>query len=437
MSLLVNRESRLGMMRTRNLRLVWSVLRQHKMRTMLAALGIFLGALLLTGILHVLEAVNLKINEEAIRLGSRLITVTPSSVAFVRPDLGSRYGAREMENENAAIVNASQKSTAAAQDNNSDSARRIRYATLTRTDVSVAISGIPQINNGAPFVFSDGKAGNGLVSSACQLLGTTHAFPGLKHIYPLTGRFFSPAEEERKELVCVLGAALAARLYADPRKVTGSYVEVGKTRLRIIGVMEEKGMDPGGLRLDEMLIMPLATYSQRFSKLDSVGGAWFEVSDRAQMEGAQAALAALLRKRHALPEGELDLVFSLSQEVDEMVVNALSLIRTLGVIGALISFAIGSLSILSVMTLLVRSRRLEIGLRRAVGASRKDIMAQFMAEAALIAAAGGFTGVAAGLGMLRAAGGRQRGSATLFQPPAGHWHFLALLRLRRIGRKLS
>lgn len=386
-----NPRNRPGIMRARNLRLVWSVLRRHKMRTALAALGIFLGALLLTSILHVLEAVNLKVNEEAVRLGSRLITITPSSVRFARPDLGSRYGDKEIEPEQKTSgENASETSATAAQ---------IRYATLTKADVLAALSAIPQIKGGAPFIFSDGRASNGALSGACQILGTTQAFPGLKHAYPATGRFFNQKEEERKELVCVLGSTLATRLYLNSGQAVGSYVDVGKTRLRIIGVLEEKGMEPGGLSLDEMLIMPLATYSQRFSKRDSIGGAWFEVGGQAEMESARAALSALLQKRHALPDGEGDMVFSLSQEIDGLLVNALNLIRTLGMIGAAISFAIGSLGILSVMTLLVRSRRMEIGLRRAVGASRKDIMAQFMAEAALIAAVGGFTGVAAGMGI--------------------------------------
>ena len=84
-------------------------------------------------------------------------------------------------------------------------------------------------------------------------------------------------------------------------------------------------------------------------------------------------------------------------EVDEMVTNALKLIRTLGLIGSGLSFAIGTLGILSIMTLLVRSRRLEIGMRRVVGATRKKILLQFIAEAAFLSTAGGLSGVATAL----------------------------------------
>ena len=167
--------------------------------------------------------------------------------------------------------------------------------------------------------------------------------------------------------------------------------------LTVIGVMEEKGMDPSGLRLDEFLILPVTTYCQRIAKQDHVSGAWLGITSRERLQQLERDIVAILQRRHHLPEGKQDCTLAFAEQVDEMVTNALKLIRTLGLIGSGLSFAIGTLGILSIMTLLVRSRRLEIGMRRVVGATRKKILLQFIAEAAFLSAAGGLIGVATAL----------------------------------------
>jgi putative ABC transport system permease protein len=231
------------------------------------------------------------------------------------------------------------------------------------------------------------------------MLGTSSDFPSLRHFQPEYGRFFTDEEMQRKELVCLLGRELAGRLFPAPEMALGRTVSVSRSVLRVIGVMEAKGMDPGGLRMDELLIVPLTTFMQRFAKQDHLSGAWLGLRDRNELTLLETSLDALLREHHRLSSGKRDFTLAFAEQVDEFVSNALRLVRTLGMIGAGISFAIGTLGILSVMTLLVRARRLEIGMRRVVGATRRQILAQFIGEAALMSVAGGLFGVASALSL--------------------------------------
>ncbi len=383
-------------------RMMRAVLRQNRLRAVLAALGVFLGAMLLTSILHVLESVNLMLEQEARRLGSHVVTITAAPISFVRQNTP---GSRTLEQSDDASAGGSVSETAQAaakadaleellEDDSDDwrTAAPPRAATLTLRDIEALAGAIPALSDAVPYILASGQASNGTLLSNCQLLGTTTSFPDLRHFHPARGRFFTAAEAGIQERVCVLGKSLAERLFPgqDP---LGRTVTVDKTRLAVIGVMEEKGMDPSGLRLDEFLIMPVQTCARRISGQDHISGAWLGVRSRDNLQQLETDIDAVLGPRHHLPSGDRDYTLAFAEQVDELVTNALALIRTLGIIGSGLSFAIGTLGILSIMTLLVRSRRLEIGMRRVVGATRRKIMLQFIAEAALMSATGGALGV--------------------------------------------
>ena len=395
----------------RSLHMLLTLLRPNRLRSMLATLGVFLGAMLLTLILHVLEAVNIMLEAEAVRLGSHVVTLTATPVNFVRKssvhaDKGSEAdtslsetagSAKQPSEETTEEEQLLVQSLGSGADESWRTDHAPKSATLTPVDIRVLDEEILQIHAAAPFVLVSGQVANGTILGNCQLLGTTPDFPGLRHFFPARGRFFTHAELDSRARVCLLGHTLAKRLFGAGQKALGRTVTVDKTTLTVIGVMEEKGMDPSGLRLDEFLITPLSTFCQRIAKQDHVSGAWLGLTSRENLPQLERDILHILKRRHHLPEGQQDCSLAFAEQVDEMVTNALKLIRTLGLIGSGLSFAIGTLGILSIMTLLVRSRRLEIGLRRVVGATRKRIMVQFVAEAAFFSTAGGLLGVATAL----------------------------------------
>jgi putative ABC transport system permease protein len=145
----------------------------------------------------------------------------------------------------------------------------------------------------------------------------------------------------------------------------------------------------------------MSTYLRRMANRDWITGVYLQLGDEADPASAKRTAAAILRRRHHIAAGEDD-DFSVLTARDTMEVQeqALNLVGTLGLISSSVSFAVGGLGILSIMILLVRSRRLEIGVRRAVGARRRDIVRQFLIEAALMAGIGGLLGVLSALGLV-------------------------------------
>ena len=356
-------------------------------RAVFAMLGVFLGALLLTAITHVLGAISLRIEAQARTLGSHIATVSAQ-----RPPFSRRADVRVVgEDESDA-------------EDDGEKVQEERYrpleaaATLTPQDFEAIMEGIPYFSAGMPFTLSDGWVFHGNKSSVCSVMGVTTAYPAIQGVTTDSGRFFNEMEEKRATLTCVLGNALACRLFGDPAAASNSYVRIGRSAVLVSGVMPPRGADSGGMNMDEVIFVPLRTGMQRFSTQDHVTGLLLEMQSRETIPLLGRALEGLLRKRHRLAPSEgNDFSVNFAGKVEDMVANAMELMTTLGFIGAGISFFVGSLGIFSIMILMVHARRTEIGIRRAVGAPRRLIMQQFLFEAGLMAGAGGVLGVVAAL----------------------------------------
>ncbi len=375
------------------LRAALRILAVQPLRTLLAMLGVFLGALLLTGVTHVLGAISLKIEAQARGLGSHIATVSAERPSFSRradvraapgagADSGAAPDAAERDGRHAPLEAA---------------------ATLTPQDLDAAVAGIPHFMAGVPFVVSSGWVSHGGQGSGGSIMGVTPGYPGLHMVAPAHGRFFDEEEERRAALVCVLGNALARRLFDDPAAAVGAYVRIHRSAVLVVGVMGPRGADSGGTNRDEVVFVPIRTAMQRFSSQTHVTGFFLEMQSRTAIPALGRSLEGLLRQRHRLaPAQGNDFSVNFAEQVDDMVAAALDLMTTLGFIGAGISFFVGSLGIFSIMILQVHSRQVEIGIRRAVGAPRRLIMQQFLCEAGFMAGAGGALGVAVALGLLEA-----------------------------------
>jgi putative ABC transport system permease protein len=347
--------------------------------------------MLLTSVIHILGSLSLSIDKKAIQLGVGTMTVTPERPLFNRSRDGltafSRTGGNENEEESADSV----------RDATHVKGTVHMAATLKLGDLEAILREIPQVTTGIPFILRKGQVFAGAKSSTCQLFGITADFPLTRGYMVEVGRFFTGNEERTGQLVCVLGNALAARLFDNPDSAVGEYLRLEFSRTRILGVFPPIGADSSGTNMDEMIFLPLKTLMNRLSFRDHVDG-FFLQTTTVEGTGGLPGLAGLLRMRHRLQDGGSD-DFSISTagKVDDMMANAFELLATLGGIGACISFTIGALGIFSVLTLLVHLRRVEIGIRRAVGTPAHVIMQQFLSEAGLIAGTGGVLGVLVGL----------------------------------------
>ena len=352
-----------------SLRIALKSLATHKMRTVLAMLGVFLGAFALTGVLHVTLAMERKAVIETEKLGPNLLMAMTGNIRFrrgdIRPDAGN--------------------------------------TNLKLPDAVALLRGLPSAVDGVPFLSFPMPIRAGDKKVMCQLVATWPAYPSIRGNTPQYGRFFDQAEEDERELVCALGPAIARRLFGAPEAAVGQSVFIFRARLSVVGVMEEKGSDVSGANQDEQIFVPLSTFMRRMSNKNYLHGVYVRLADGADFDAAREAAVHILRKRHDIKTdtGQPD-DFKVLTAKDTMEVKqqALDLVQTLGFISSSLSFGIGGLGILSIMILLVRARRLEIGIRRAVGARKKDIVRQFLIESGMMASAGGAAGTVVALGVL-------------------------------------
>ncbi|MBU1003990.1 MAG: ABC transporter permease [Proteobacteria bacterium] len=350
------------------LRIALSSLRTHKLRTALAMLGVFLGALALTGVQHVSMAMERKAEIETEKLGPNLFMARAGGIRFRRSG-----GVRSTSNP----------------------------TTFKILDAEALLQGLPGALEGTPFVQQSMQVRAGGTKIPSLLMATHPEYQTIRSVHPQVGRFFSRHEVDTRAMVCVLGEKIATRLFGGVDQALGQEVLFYRARVKVIGVMEPKGADIVGTDQDELIYLPLSTYMRRMSNKDYISGAYLRLAPGTNLEAAKEAATAILRHRHSiLPGAEDDFSVLTARDTIRLQTQALELVGTLGLISSSVSFAVGGLGILSIMILLVRARRLEIGVRRAVGARRADIITQFLFEAGLLSGVGGTLGVVCSMGLV-------------------------------------
>jgi putative ABC transport system permease protein len=224
-------------------------------------------------------------------------------------------------------------------------------------------------------------------------------------------------EEDNASLarVAIIGEDLRKTLFPDEDPI-GKQIRIADVPFQVKGILAARGLGPGGASMDNNLVIPVSTASKRLFNRDYFTGMMAQLTDPEQADRAIADIRALLRERHGIvPPAEDDFhVTSPRAQVVRVsdVGSTLSRILT-GV--AIIATLIGGTVIMSLMLIAVSERRKEIGVRRAVGASRTDIMVQFLVEAAVVSFMGGVLGILIGLG------GTALAAAVTKLPPAIMW----------------
>ncbi|MEZ7198459.1 ABC transporter permease [Pseudodesulfovibrio karagichevae] len=344
-----------------NLTIAISSLSAHKLRAVLAMLGVFLGALAFTGVQHVSKIMVRQAELETEKLGPNLYAVLAGSVRFTR-------GGNMRISGNA--------------------------RNFVLSDAQAVIDSVPSVLEGTPFATATmAVRGNGNAVNV-QIMACWPNYQDIRSFRPDVGRFFTWNEVEERAKVCVLGRKIAQRLFGRPEQAVGKDVYMFRASFHVLGVMEEKGRDVSGTDQDEVLLMPLTTYMRRASNQRWISGVYLRLAKDAGLGMVNASVNAVMRERHKIDPGEDDDFSGMSAaDAIKLQRQALDLMTTLGGITSTISFAVGGLGILSIMILVVRSRRVEIGVRRAVGGRRRDIVRQFLFESGLMAAVGGGLGV--------------------------------------------
>jgi putative ABC transport system permease protein len=335
----------------------------NKLRSALTMLGIIIGVMAVIMLVSVAEGAKRYITRELSGLGTNLLIITAgkSQTTGGPPIIGE--GTRKLTYEDAMAL---------------------KHATKRDALAPVVVGG------------SLIKYGNR--SRDVTVIGTTYAHQKVRNIFVQVGRFISDEDVESKRRVVALGRTVARELFGELNPL-GTLVRIADMRFRVVGIMERKGMVLG-FDFDNLVFIPVRTALELYDTdrlLEILVGAPSE----AQIPRVSAEVTRILARRH---ENKEDFTITSQDAMLTSLRNILNIFSwVLGAIAA-ISLLVGGIGIMNIMLVSVGERTREIGLRKAVGARRRDILTQVLLEALALSVIGGLIGVCAGFGGALAVG---------------------------------
>jgi putative ABC transport system permease protein len=265
---------------------------------------------------------------------------------------------------------------------------------LTLDDARAVLRGVPEIEKAAPMVLGTETVAFGERRRQAAIFGSTHEALEVRHLTVSSGQFLPPLEWDRGSPIAVLGQTVAHELFPG-RDPVGRIVRVGEWRMRVIGVLAPRGQQLG-VNMDDVAIVPVATAMKMFNRT-SIFRLVLQVRSHADLERAKQRVVRLITERH----GEED-VTAITQDAVLGALTSILRALTLALAGiASVSLAVAGVGIMNVMLVSVSERTREVGLLKALGAGRRQILAAFLAEAVLISSAGGLVGLAVGWAAVR------------------------------------
>lgn len=268
-------------------------------------------------------------------------------------------------------------------------------ADLTLDDLGEVDRGCPAVRRSSPFVVWEATVKFQDRDTKTEFQGTAPEFQSIRNMYVEHGRYFGPVEIQNRLPVCVVGKEVLNNLRTD-EGILGRHVYINGHRFEVIGVLEAKG-SLLGRSLDNVIQAPYTAALDLFPESARAVPFMVEAAGPDQVAEAQAQVVTVLRRRHQLGPGQANDFRVVTQ--DEIVrtfdrVRTIAAFVLVAVVG--VSLLVGGIGITNVMLVSVTERTREIGLRKALGARRRDILAQFLTEAAVLSAIGGVLGIGLG-----------------------------------------
>jgi putative ABC transport system permease protein len=257
----------------------------------------------------------------------------------------------------------------------------------------------PDVASSAPVVNADDvtMTYNGTTYSPSSFVGTTPDYEGARDYSVASGAWFTNAEEKAHDRVMVVGPTVVTELFdgADP---VGDTVSVNGTNFTVVGVTNAKGSN-GSSDEDDVGIAPLTAVQDTLTGYGSISSIVVQANSRQVLGAAQTEVTDILQQRHPLVDGATSYGFDVVNQssILQASESTSSVFTTLLGEVAAISLLVGGIGVMNIMLVSVTERTREIGIRKAVGARRSDILVQFLVEAVIVSLLGGVAGVAAGL----------------------------------------
>ena len=333
----------------------------HGLRSILTTLGVVIGVASVVAVITLLNGLQSSIASQFAGLGGTSLAISPHTTL-----------------------------------NEALAGRRARLLPADLDLIAARVEGIAHIT---PLALAHDEVRHGSRSAVTQIRGTTATYQDVYNAFPGIGRFLSPADDAKRRRVCVVGdeTRQAIGLPDDPR---GTHIALADEWCKVVGVMERKGQ-LFGTSQDDHVLLPYQTLRSMAGPHDPPDlRIQLTVQDPAERSAIAARIETLLRRAHGLgPDDEDDFRVQTAEEIadafDQLATTVTAFVA--GMVG--ISLLVGGVGVMNVMLVSVTERTREIGICKALGATNRHVLQQFLAEAVILCLLGGLVGLLVGAGV--------------------------------------
>ncbi|HPR64395.1 MAG TPA: ABC transporter permease [Thermoanaerobaculia bacterium] len=336
-----------------------SSITSHRLRTALTLLGMGVGVAAVIVLTGLGEGARRYVTQEFMSLGSNLLIVLPGKV---ETSGAAPYGGTTHD--------------------------------LTIDDYVTMRTRLPLVRSGAPVCVATEKVRYGSRARSVPILGSTSELLPIRRLEIQSGRFLSPGDPDQGGTEVVLGTKVAHEVFG-PESPLGKIVRIGTWRFRVVGVLAPKGRSLG-FDMDDVVIVPVRTAMQIFNRT-TLFRVLLEVRSAGEMAAAKKDVLKLMKDRHRVED-----ITVITQDAVLTAFSSILNALTLALVAiASISLGVAGIGIMNVMLISVTERRTEIGLLKALGAFRRQIMGVFLLDAVMLSLLGGLLGLGAGIAGIR------------------------------------
>jgi putative ABC transport system permease protein len=336
-------------------------IRRNKMRSALTALGIIIGVACVIAMIAVGQGSRASIQAQISSLGTNFLLVIPG--------VATQSGARIFTGQ----------------------------STLTEDDVAAVAAECLSVAYVSPYSRTAAQVVRGDLNWGTGIQGVGVQWPSIRSWAVERGTFFDDSDVRTSARVCLLGRTVVNELFGNEDPV-GQTVRIKNVPFRVIGVLETRGGSLMGQDQDDVVVAPYTTVMRLLKGATRIDRFLASAISPGAVDQAQKEIEALLRQRHRIAPGEdSDFIIRSQQEISRTANETSRSLSVLLATVASISLVVGGIGIMNIMLVTVRERTHEIGIRLAVGATKRDILTQFLIEALTLSVTGGLFGVLVGI----------------------------------------